>query len=48
MLLFIVLLAVGSSRKRTRQFKLQMLHGQTFQQQQQIIQPVAPNSASEN
>lgn len=48
MLLFIVLLAVGSSRKRTRQFKLQMMHGQTFQKQQQIIQPVAASTASKN
>lgn len=45
-LLITVLLAVGSSRKRTRQFKLQMLHGQTFQQQ--IVQPITPNSASKN
>jgi len=57
MLLLTVLLAVGSSRKRTRQFKLQMLHGQTFQQQQPqpqqkqkqaIVQPIASNPASKN
>jgi hypothetical protein len=47
MLLLTVLLAVGTSRKRTRQFKLQMLHGQTFQQQQ-IVQPIPPSSASKN
>jgi hypothetical protein len=46
-LLLIVLLAVNSSRKRTRQFKLQMLHGQTFPQQK-IVQPITPMSASEN
>jgi len=33
-LLLTVLLAIRSSRKRTRQFKLQMLHGQALQQQQ--------------
>ncbi|MBL4650304.1 MAG: DUF4349 domain-containing protein [Aureispira sp.] len=48
MLLLTVLLAVGTSRKRTRQFKLQMLHGQTSQQQQQLVQPISPNSASKN
>lgn len=32
-LLMTVLLAIGSSRKKARQFKLQMLHGQNLQQQ---------------
>lgn len=46
-LLLTVLLAIGSSRKRTRQFKLQMLHGQTLQQQQ-IVQPITPIPASKS
>jgi hypothetical protein len=47
LLLFTVLLAVNSSRRRTRQFKLEMLHGQTFQQQK-MVQPIAPMPASKN
>ncbi|CAA6823761.1 MAG: Unknown protein [uncultured Aureispira sp.] len=43
----IVLLAVGNSRKKSRQFKLQMLHGQTLQQQK-MVQPIRPITTSKN
>ena len=46
-LLLTVLLAVNSSRKRTRQFKLQMLHGQTLQQQK-MAPPMATTAATTN
>jgi hypothetical protein len=46
-LLLTILLAISSSRKKTRQFKLQMLHGQMLQQQK-IVQPIAPIPANKN
>lgn len=51
-LLITVLLAISSSRKRTRQFKLQMLHSQTLQQQNRVApvvqKPVSSNPISSN
>lgn len=46
-LLLTVLLAISSSRKRTRQFQLQMLHEQSLQQQK-IVPSMTPISTSKN